>query len=68
MSLRNLLENHELIDSMDKEEVKIMNNIVQFYPNHLNNEQEHFSFQLQSPKIPKLHFPFPQILINLLSQ
>jgi len=44
-----LLEIHVLIDNMDKEEVKLMNNIVQYDPNHRNNEQEHFSFQFRLP-------------------
>ena len=47
MTFSYLLENHVLIDNMDKEEVMIMNNIVLFDPNHLNNEQEHFSFRFQ---------------------
>jgi hypothetical protein len=42
-----VLENHVLIDNMDKEEELIVNNIALFDPNHQNNESEHFSFQSQ---------------------
>ena len=42
-----LLENRESIDSMDRAEETIRNNIVLFDPNHPNSELKRFSFRSQ---------------------
>ncbi len=61
-----LLEIHVWIDSMDREEGKIRNNIVLFDPNHQNNEQEHFSSQFQLPEKENEQISFFEIMKNIL--